>query len=123
MFYSFACFPKRDHPDLVDYVQAIPDILVFTNFLNDVLRFAHCKYHALPSSLIFLTLCSFYKEEMDGEQHNYCQMMSRVSGRPPVSVLEGVSRETVSVARRAEKILEDSPVALKAFKDYQQGYM
>ncbi|KZV77247.1 terpenoid synthase [Peniophora sp. CONT] len=101
VFYSFACFPQKDHPDLVNYIQAIPDMLIFTNFLNDVL--------------------SFYKEEMDGEQHNYCQMMSRVSGSPPINVLKDISRETVVVAKRAEKILEDSPAALKTLKDYQQG--
>ncbi|KAJ7253780.1 hypothetical protein C8J57DRAFT_1237036 [Mycena rebaudengoi] len=38
VFYSFACFPKEGSPDVVDYVQAIPEILIFTNFLNDVLR-------------------------------------------------------------------------------------
>lgn len=66
---------------------------------------------------------SFYKEELDGEQHNYCQMMSRVSERPPISVLEDVAREALSSAKVAEQILADSPAALKAFKDYVQGYM
>ncbi|KIJ36042.1 hypothetical protein M422DRAFT_179866 [Sphaerobolus stellatus SS14] len=102
-FYSYACFPKRDHPDVIDYVQAIPEILVFTNFLNDVL--------------------SYYKEEMDGELHNYCQMMSRVSGEDPLKILQDVSDETVAVAKRAATILKDSPAALKAFKEYEQGYM
>ncbi|VDB87317.1 unnamed protein product [Peniophora sp. CBMAI 1063] len=103
VFYSFACFPKKNHPDLVNYIQAIPEMLIFTNFLNDVL--------------------SYYKEDMDGEQTNYCQMMSQVSGRSPIEVLEDVSRETVAVAKRAEQILKDSPAALKAFKEYQQGYI
>lgn len=39
VFYSFACFPKNDHADLIDYIQAIPEMLIFTNFLNDVLRY------------------------------------------------------------------------------------
>ena len=60
---------------------------------------------------------------MDGEQSNYCQMMSQVSGRSPIDVLKDVSRETVMLAKRAEQILEDSPAALKVFKEYQQGYM
>ncbi|KZV67270.1 terpenoid synthase [Peniophora sp. CONT] len=102
-YYAFACFPQKDHPDLVNYVQAIPEITIFINFLNDVL--------------------SFYKEEMDGEQHNYCQMMSRVSERPPISVLEDVAREALSSAKVAEQIMADSPAALKAFKDYIQGYI
>ena len=59
---------------------------------------------------------------MDGEQHNYCQMMSRVSDRPPIKVLQDVSRDAVSAAKGAEQILADSPTALKAFQDYQQGY-
>ncbi|KAJ7346263.1 isoprenoid synthase domain-containing protein [Mycena albidolilacea] len=102
-FYSFACFPKKDHPDVVDYVQAIPEILIFTNFLNDVL--------------------SFYKEEMDGELHNYCQMMSRVSGDDPIKILQDVADETVAVAKRAAVILQNTPAALKAFKEYEQGYV
>ncbi|KAJ6449859.1 hypothetical protein C8R45DRAFT_849405 [Mycena sanguinolenta] len=101
-FYSFACFPKKDHPDVVDYVQAIPEILIFTNFPNDVL--------------------SFYKEEMDGELHNYCQMKSRVSGNHPIKILQDVAEETVAVAKRAALILQDAPAALKAFKEYEQGY-
>ena len=38
-YYAFACFPKVGHPDLVNYVQAIPEIMVFTNFVNDALRY------------------------------------------------------------------------------------
>ncbi|GLB41045.1 hypothetical protein LshimejAT787_0902600 [Lyophyllum shimeji] len=102
-FYAYACFPKKDHPDVVDYVQAIPEILVFTNFLNDVL--------------------SFYKEEMDGEKHNYCQMMGFVTGEPAIKILQDVSDETVAVAKRAYKILETCPAAQKAFKEYEQGYI
>ncbi|KAF8066773.1 isoprenoid synthase domain-containing protein [Lyophyllum atratum] len=102
-FYAYACFPKKDHPDVVDYVQAIPEILVFTNFLNDVL--------------------SFYKEEMDGEQHNYCQMMGRVTGEAPIKILQDVSDETVAVAKRAALILKNAPAARRAFKEYEQGYI
>ncbi|KAG6909896.1 hypothetical protein DXG01_014710 [Tephrocybe rancida] len=102
-FYAYGCFPKKDHPDVVDYVQAIPEILVFTNFLNDVL--------------------SFYKEEMDGELHNYCQAMARVNGEEPIKILQDVSDETVAVAKRAAVILKDQPAARKAFKEYEQGYM
>ncbi|KZV77243.1 terpenoid synthase [Peniophora sp. CONT] len=101
-FYSFACFPKKDHPDLSDYIHAIPEMLIFTNFMNDV-----------PS---------FYKEEMNGEQHNYIRTKSRLSGRPPIRVLKDISHEVVSATKRAERILEDSPVALKAYKDYERGY-
>ncbi|KAF9056789.1 hypothetical protein BDP27DRAFT_1242313 [Rhodocollybia butyracea] len=96
-FYAYACFPMKDHPDVIEYVQAIPEILIFTNFLND--------------------------EEMDGEQHNYCQMMSRVSSDDPVKILQGVAEETITVAKRAAQILKDSPAALKAFKEYEQGSM
>ncbi|KAJ7639232.1 hypothetical protein FB45DRAFT_905031 [Roridomyces roridus] len=102
-FYSYACFPKKDHPDVVDYVQAIPEMLIFTNFLNDVL--------------------SFYKEAMDGEEHNYCKMMSRVSGDHPIKILQDVSDETVAVAKRAALILKDAPNARRAFKEYEQGYI
>ncbi|KAG5729149.1 Trichodiene synthase [Termitomyces sp. T112] len=102
-FYAYACFPKKDHPDVIDYIQAIPEILVFTNFLNDVL--------------------SFYKEEMDGELHNYCQTMARVTGEGPLKILQDVSDETIVVAKRAYRILKDSPAAQKAFKEYEQGYI
>ncbi|KAG6834603.1 hypothetical protein H0H93_008659, partial [Arthromyces matolae] len=98
-FYSYACFPKKDHPDVINYIQAIPEILVFTNFLNDVLR-----------------------QEMDGELHNYCQAMSRVNGEPAIKVLQDVSDETVAVAKRAALILKDQPEARRAFKEYEQGY-
>ena len=60
---------------------------------------------------------------MDGEKHNYCQTMSRISARPPINVLEDVSREAVSAAKCAAQILEDAPEALKAWKEYEQGTM
>jgi len=60
---------------------------------------------------------------MDKEVHNYCQMMSRVTGDHPLKVLQDVSTETVAVAKRAAEILKDNPAALKAFKEYEQGYM
>lgn len=60
---------------------------------------------------------------MDGEQHNYCQMMSHVSSKDPLDILQDVSDETVMVAKRAAAILKDTPAALKAFKEYEQGYM
>ncbi|KAG6847366.1 hypothetical protein H0H93_008649, partial [Arthromyces matolae] len=65
---------------------------------------------------------SFYKEEMDGELHNYCQAMSRVNGEPAIKVLQDVSDETVAVAKRAALILKDQPEARRAFKEYEQGY-
>ncbi|KAG6876109.1 hypothetical protein C0992_000946 [Termitomyces sp. T32_za158] len=100
-FYAYACFPKKDHPEVTDYIQAIPDILVFTNFLNDVL--------------------SFYKEEMDGELHNYCHAMARVTGKEPIKILQDVSDEAVLAAKRAYQILKDAPAAQRAFKEYEQG--
>ncbi|KAJ7681607.1 hypothetical protein B0H17DRAFT_1076016 [Mycena rosella] len=100
-FYAYACFPKRDHPNIVDYVQAIPEITMNTNFINDVL--------------------SFYKEEMDGEEHTYCRTMSRVTGEPPIKVLQDVADEAVAVAKRAAAILKDVPAALKTLKEYEQG--
>jgi DNA-binding transcriptional regulator of glucitol operon len=60
---------------------------------------------------------------MDGELHNYCQMMSHVSGEKPIKILQDVADETVAVAKRAALIFKDSPAALKAFKEYEQGYM
>ncbi|KAG6897593.1 hypothetical protein C0992_013270 [Termitomyces sp. T32_za158] len=100
-FYAFACFPQRDHPDVMDYIQAIPEIFVLGTSLNDVL--------------------SFYKEEMDGELHNYCHAMARVRDEEPIKILQDVSDETVLVAKRAYRILKDAPAAQKAFKEYEQG--
>lgn len=60
---------------------------------------------------------------MDGEEHNYCKMMSRVSGDHPIKILQDVSDETVAVAKRAALILKDAPNARRAFKEYEQGYM
>ncbi|KAJ7859603.1 hypothetical protein B0H14DRAFT_3446497 [Mycena olivaceomarginata] len=120
-FYAYACFPKRDHPDIVDYVQAIPEILIFTHFLNDVLRQVPVRFWVFYDIYQFHATFSFYKEAMDREQHNYCQMMSRVSGDHPVKVLQDVADETVAVAKRVTVILKDAPAALKAFKEYEQG--
>jgi len=50
-------------------------------------------------------------------------MVSRVTGEAPLKILEDVVEETVTVAKRAALILKDNPVALKAFKEYEQGYM
>ncbi|KAJ7040891.1 hypothetical protein C8F04DRAFT_947670 [Mycena alexandri] len=100
-FYAYACFPKRDHPNIFDYVQAIPEITIHTNFINDVLR----------------------QEEMDGEEHTYCRTKSRVTGEHPIKVLQDVADEAVAVAKRAAVILKDVPAALKTLKEYEQGNM
>ena len=102
------------------YIQAIPEINIFTNLFNDVLRYAHSVVMLL---VLIVHVDSFYKEEMDGEQHNYIQMMSRVSGLQPLDVLRATSHKAVSTAKRAEAILEDSPAALKALKEYKRGFM
>jgi hypothetical protein len=50
-------------------------------------------------------------------------MMSRVSGDDPIKILQDVADETVAVAKRAAVILQNAPAALKAFKEYEQGYV
>ncbi|KAF8160349.1 hypothetical protein K438DRAFT_1985778 [Mycena galopus ATCC 62051] len=103
-FYSYACFPKKDHPDVVDYVQAIPEMLIFTNFLNDVLR-------------QFL---------QGGDGRRATQLLSddvESVRRKPHQDSSSCGDETVIVAKRTSVILKDAPAALKAFKEYEQGYI
>lgn len=35
--YAVLCFPKDSHPDIGQYLEAIPDMAVFINISNDVL--------------------------------------------------------------------------------------
>ena len=69
-----------------------------------------------------MTPFSYYKEDIEGEKGNYCQMTCQVTGQTPINVLKDVSREAVAVAKRAEQILHDSPTALKVFNEYKNGF-
>ena len=56
-WYAYGCFPRIDHPDLVRYIQAIPEIVVFINHANDVIRYVRRIpwLRTIVSSVLYLS--------------------------------------------------------------------
>ncbi|KAF5345287.1 hypothetical protein D9758_008417 [Tetrapyrgos nigripes] len=101
--YALATFPKDRHPDLSVYVQALPDMSDFINFVNDIL--------------------SFYKEDLTGDDMNYVGFSARLSGKTSLQVVSELIEEVVQSHRRIVDILADQPETLKWWLTFEQGYI
>ncbi|KAH7001267.1 longiborneol synthase [Ilyonectria destructans] len=101
--YAVFCYPKALYPDVGAFLEAIPDMANFINISNDVL--------------------SFYKEELGGDTRNYIHNRATCSGKPVLTVVEEVNKETIESARRVEKILKGRGIYEKSWNDSIRGYM
>ncbi|KAH7884952.1 isoprenoid synthase domain-containing protein [Phlebopus sp. FC_14] len=97
--YAFFIFP-REIP-VKDYVQAVPEMMTFQEGINDVF--------------------SFYKEEKSGEPTNRVSLLAARNKTSELEVLEALAENTVQCCSRILKILEPSPAAYAAFKDFAVG--
>lgn len=98
--YSFFVFQLAG---LQTYIQAIPDVIVFINFGNDIL--------------------SFYKEQLAGEDNNFVHMRAKSSGRSLADTLEELVEESLVVKERVEKTLEPFPEHLTSWRQFVKGYI
>ncbi|KAG6824686.1 hypothetical protein H0H92_006115 [Tricholoma furcatifolium] len=101
---AFMVFPKDESYAVTDYIQAIKDIGIFIDRVNDVL--------------------TFYKEEMAEEKHNYVSMTARVEKKSTHTVLAEVSREAIDAYSRASSILQaQSPAAYEMWRAFALGHV
>ncbi len=70
-----------------------------------------------------LTLISFYKEELEGETRNYIHNLASCTGKPTISVVEEVKRETLECSSRIEMILKGRGKYAQSWSDSVRGYM
>ncbi|RFU75738.1 longiborneol synthase [Trichoderma arundinaceum] len=101
--YAVFCYPKAQYPDVGAFLEAIPDMARFIDISNDVL--------------------SFYKEEVGGDTRNYLHNRVDTSGKPMLTVLQDVSKETIESAKRVEEILKGRGVYEQSWQDSVRGYM
>ncbi|KXH33806.1 longiborneol synthase [Colletotrichum simmondsii] len=101
--YAVFCYPKALYPDVEAFLEAIPDMANFINISNDVL--------------------SFYKEELSGDTRNYVHNRATCTGKPVLTVVAEVNRESIASARRVEKILKGRGIYEQSWNDSVRGYM
>ncbi|KAJ4424663.1 hypothetical protein N0V82_000591 [Gnomoniopsis sp. IMI 355080] len=100
---AYACFsyPKTLYPDMGLFLEALPDMAIYINIINDVL--------------------SFYKEEAVGETHNYIHNRAKCEQRDPLVVLEKVRAETLACVKRIRSILKGRPHYLESWERQVMG--
>ncbi|KAH8809352.1 putative trichodiene synthase [Xylogone sp. PMI_703] len=105
--YSLFAFPQVLYPEekfLSVYIPAVPDILKFFNFTNDLL--------------------SFYKESViSNDRLNYISNYSRVKNITPLQSLETISAELVTCIRNIRTTLADYPEMQGHMEQLFHGYI
>ncbi|KAF7798948.1 hypothetical protein EIP86_010176 [Pleurotus ostreatoroseus] len=84
--YSFFIWDKETFPDVVSYIQSVPETLIYLNFVNDIF--------------------SFYKEELQGDVNNYIHDRATVTNKVPQDALIDVVNEAVDAVERARAIVQ-----------------
>lgn len=85
------------------YVHVIPDVIIFTNIVNDVL--------------------SFYKEMVAEETGNYIDQRAQMEQCDILTALQKVADEGVEAGERVIAGLANAPEYLYHFKAFQKGFV
>ncbi|KAK7689817.1 hypothetical protein QCA50_006456 [Cerrena zonata] len=99
--YALSIWPQDICPNVKEYIQAVPDAIVFINGLND--------------------LFSFYKETLEDDQHNYIHQYARVYGKTLEESVDDLAHKLVSSIERVRNILGEGK-ALEAWENFVSGY-
>ncbi|KAH7885526.1 isoprenoid synthase domain-containing protein [Phlebopus sp. FC_14] len=99
--YAFMVFSRKIA--LNDYVQAIPEMILFIHNMNDIL--------------------SFYKEEEAGETTNQISLIASRNKTSKFEAFETLAQVTAEQFVQISKILEASPAACHAFRQFAAGYV
>lgn len=105
--FAFFCFPENSNPedqDLARYVAAIPSIMLFLGYVNDLL--------------------SFYKEECNAEDcPGFIQNHSKVHGFTLLQSLHQLRKETIEEVRKVRSILSHDTVMTERINRFIYGYI
>ena len=63
---------------------------------------------------------SFYKEELEGETHNYVHTRASLERIPPVDVLRKLIEETLDTANRLDRMTECDPELRALWEEFKQ---
>ncbi|KAJ7618764.1 isoprenoid synthase domain-containing protein [Roridomyces roridus] len=102
---GFACalFPLVMHPNITDFIQALPDMEEYMCLMNDIL--------------------SFHKEDLAGETTNYVFTRAQVEGKDPKRVLAEMAKEVTVVHQRIAATLDGFPEALATWVSFEHGFI
>ncbi|TFK96813.1 isoprenoid synthase domain-containing protein [Pterulicium gracile] len=101
--YAYLCFPKATCPDISVFLQAIPDMCIAVNCINDLL--------------------SFYKEKKAGDVRNYVHKRAMYERKDVVEVMQEMSEETISCNQRVCLVLKGRGAYEQAWLGYVNGYI
>lgn len=96
-------FPKRLGVNLMDYIEAVPDMTFWIDITNDIL--------------------SFYKEEVAGETDNLVHLRATYENKEPMEVVSEMKDELIASQKIIYATLAAYPVALHMWKSFQQGFI
>ncbi|KAI1130161.1 isoprenoid synthase domain-containing protein [Nemania abortiva] len=101
--YAWMTFPRTACPNISSYIEAVPDIIKYICFTNDIL--------------------SFYKEERVLETDNYMHIRASYEGTGVNEVLRQVIEETVSAHRRIALVLDGKEPYGQLWSDHALGFI
>jgi len=99
--YAFLMFTKARNVDIMEYIQAMPDMANWSVLSNDLL--------------------SFYKEALAGDKSNYVSTRAFAENKPTELVLSEIANECITSQNTIRAVLSNNPDALKAWKIYERG--
>ncbi|KAK6857667.1 hypothetical protein PG995_006494 [Apiospora arundinis] len=83
--YALLTFPRALYPHIACYMEALPDMIMYISFVNDIM--------------------SFYKEEIADEKSNYMHNRAFAENTDVHSVFKAVVSETIAAHRRIVLVL------------------
>lgn len=105
--FAFFCFPEDTNPedrDLAGYTAAIPSIMLFLGYANDLL--------------------SFYKEEgKAGDYPGFIQNHAKVHGLTSLQSLHQIRIETIKEVQKVRSILSNDAVMAERINQFIYGYI
>ncbi|KAF5373373.1 hypothetical protein D9757_009757 [Collybiopsis confluens] len=99
--YALFAFPAT--VPVEDYIQALPELMIFINNGNDIL--------------------SFFKEESDGESTNRISLLAASSGLSKIQVLHDLVNEAAIANDNVLEILKHSHAAYNAYRKFSCGFI
>lgn len=117
---AYACFsyPRVKYPDIGLFLEALPDMALYVNIINDVLSYVGTN---LEYTGRWLTNQRFYKEEAVAETQNYIHNRARCEQKNPLVVLGDVKAETVKCVERIRSILKGRAQYLESWERQVMG--
>ncbi|KAF9467087.1 isoprenoid synthase domain-containing protein [Collybia nuda] len=100
---SYALFVFPHTIPVEDYIQALPELMIFINNGNDIL--------------------SFFKEEADGESVNRISLLAACRGSTKVEALRCLVNEAVTANDKILKILEPHRDSCNAYGRFSSGFI